>query len=786
MSSSTSGAVKLYAPHIVKEIQPPRGGSPVYWSLRRSIFRTKTNFMRLARQVRWNICLIRMSFAGVPKRSYDPKINQWVTLMDNEEWGGDRSPRRSRDLSYDRSSKWKSKSSRRGGNASTREKSTSSKKAREEQEFLTSIYDGCVFSTLDLIFVVSKHLFSLVKDDSLPLDVYELRRDIADHFEGSQRLRFNTVCNINALCSILKYLSSGSAKEGGAHDEDKSADGRGGRAKRRDTGNHKELQNGHVKQRDTASDSHISEGAADDRNSVDSTVVSDVNSTARNEDLMGRNRTSDGEIATTKRRRERKEATLLSKYLDNLPDATDQSFREFDCHQSLIDLDVKEGLLYIIDLRSTILKRTLLKNRKKQRVFDLSGIFPVDSSSTNLSTEDREQDGKAEESTHDINDAGDVSSNVKEVSDAQNNIVAESTDGNAAADKSSNAADEASGSGVELAVKTTPLPAISDDSGNTLDGLYKVLWQDTARELTRISHFQLKDQSGFREICAFGTRADCRMQNPMSFLCKKVHFKRIILPNTLVQLGDCSYLDTCRHIETCRFVHYQVESDMSPRPPIDMVSQGQWICCDVRKLDFSIFNPFVSVVMADPPWDIHMDLPYGTMKDSEMRHLKVQNIQNEGLLFLWVTGRTLEVGRECMEIWGYRQLDEIVWVKTNQLQRIIRTGRTGHWLNHSKEHCLIGIKGNPVINRFLDCDVVVSEVRETSRKPDEIYGIIERMVPGALKLEIFGNQLDGYKLTHPEIKRRYEETLSKGDVSGVSATASGVDTVNAVAPNAAT
>nr|BAN64336.1 MT-A70 family protein [Babesia bovis] len=129
-----------------------------------------------------------------------------------------------------------------------------------------------------------------------------------------------------------------------------------------------------------------------------------------------------------------------------------------------------------------------------------------------------------------------------------------------------------------------------------------------------------------------------------------------------------------------------------------------------------------------------------------------------------------------METWGYRQLDEIVWVKTNQLQRIIRTGRTGHWINHSKEHCLIGIKGNPVINRFVDCDVLVSEVRETSRKPDEIYGLIERVAPGSLKLEIFGrshnvrnnwitlgNQLDGYKLTHPEIKKRYEAHLAQSD-----------------------
>ena len=70
----------------------------------------------------------------------------------------------------------------------------------------------------------------------------------------------------------------------------------------------------------------------------------------------------------------------------------------------------------------------------------------------------------------------------------------------------------------------------------------------------------------------------------------------------------------------------------------------------------------------------------------------------------------MELGRECLQLWGYKRVDELIWVKTNQLQRLIRTGRTGHWLNHSKEHCLVGVKGSPQINRNLDCDVLVAEV----------------------------------------------------------------------------
>ena len=149
--------------------------------------------------------------------------------------------------------------------------------------------------------------------------------------------------------------------------------------------------------------------------------------------------------------------------------------------------------------------------------------------------------------------------------------------------------------------------------------------------------------------------------------------------------------------------------------------------------------------MADPPWDIHMELPYGTMADEEMRRMNVQCFQDDGVIFLWVTGRAMELGRECLHIWGYEFVQELLWVKTNQLQRIIRTGRTGHWINHSKEHCLVGIKGSPKMNFNIDCDVVCSEVRETSRKPDEMYDLLERLAPGSRKLELFGRPHNVHK-----------------------------------------
>lgn len=55
------------------------------------------------------------------------------------------------------------------------------------------------------------------------------------------------------------------------------------------------------------------------------------------------------------------------------------------------------------------------------------------------------------------------------------------------------------------------------------------------------------------------------------------------------------------------------------------------------------------------------------MTDDEMRAMPIPTLQDEGLLFLWVTGRAMEVGRECLRVWGYTRVDEVVWVKTNQV-----------------------------------------------------------------------------------------------------------------------
>ncbi|XP_013181657.1 PREDICTED: N6-adenosine-methyltransferase 70 kDa subunit isoform X1 [Papilio xuthus] len=329
-----------------------------------------------------------------------------------------------------------------------------------------------------------------------------------------------------------------------------------------------------------------------------------------------------------------------------------------------------------------------------------------------------------------------------------------------------------------------------------------LLSKPTAKEKSLADKFKSQGGAQVMEFCPHGTRAECvrnaKSDKPgVQYECKKLHFKKIIQSHTDESLGDCSFLNTCFHMDSCKYVHYEVDNadpnitnkttneptaknshngaTVVPKPDgVLTLTPPQWIQCDLRYLDMTFLGKF-AVIMADPPWDIHMELPYGTMSDDEMRCLGVPQLQDSGLIFLWVTGRAMELGRECLKLWGYERVDELIWVKTNQLQRIIRTGRTGHWLNHGKEHCLVGMKGNPEnLNRGLDCDVIVAEVRATSHKPDEIYGIIERLSPGTRKIELFGrphnvqpnwitlgNQVDGVRLVEPDLiaafKKRYPD-----------------------------
>ena len=62
----------------------------------------------------------------------------------------------------------------------------------------------------------------------------------------------------------------------------------------------------------------------------------------------------------------------------------------------------------------------------------------------------------------------------------------------------------------------------------------------------------------------------------------------------------------------------------------------------------------------------------------------------------------------------------------------------GYYLQHAKEVCLVGKKGSdpPGIRRCVASDVIYSERRGQSQKPEEIYQLIEELVPNGTCLYI--------------------------------------------------
>jgi len=76
--------------------------------------------------------------------------------------------------------------------------------------------------------------------------------------------------------------------------------------------------------------------------------------------------------------------------------------------------------------------------------------------------------------------------------------------------------------------------------------------------------------------------------------------------------------------------------------------------------------------------------------------------------------------KNVLILFRYKFVDEITWIKVNQINATIVSGRTGHWLNHTKESCLIGVKGEPELQQMMDLDTIVEAVRGTSQKPDAV------------------------------------------------------------------
>ncbi len=175
-----------------------------------------------------------------------------------------------------------------------------------------------------------------------------------------------------------------------------------------------------------------------------------------------------------------------------------------------------------------------------------------------------------------------------------------------------------------------------------------------------------------------------------------------------------------------------------------------------------------STILADPPWQFqnrtgkmapeHKRLSrYPTMSLEEIKALPVCAISNETAhLYLWVPNALLPEGLEVMRAWGFSYKTNLIWYKVRKDGGPDRRG-VGFYFRNVTEVILFGVKGKNA--RTLDPgrsqeNIISTQKREHSRKPDEQYQLIESCSPGPFA-ELFargsrkgwwtwGNQADEY------------------------------------------
>lgn len=226
----------------------------------------------------------------------------------------------------------------------------------------------------------------------------------------------------------------------------------------------------------------------------------------------------------------------------------------------------------------------------------------------------------------------------------------------------------------------------------------------------------------------------------------------------------------------------------------------------VDKVDNNIIEDFLkkvpkkgySTILADPPWRFnnrtgkvapeHRRLSrYGTLSLEEIMQMPIKSVTDENChLYLWVPNALLPDGLAVMKAWGFKYKSNIVWHKIRKDGGPDGRG-VGFYFRNTTELVLFGISGhmrtlNPGRSQV---NIIKTQKQEHSRKPDELFELIERCSPGPfleifargkrLGWDVFGNQSEEYNIdwatysNHSQNSKSYEKTqhpiLSVGDSS---------------------
>jgi N6-adenosine-specific RNA methylase IME4 len=160
-------------------------------------------------------------------------------------------------------------------------------------------------------------------------------------------------------------------------------------------------------------------------------------------------------------------------------------------------------------------------------------------------------------------------------------------------------------------------------------------------------------------------------------------------------------------------------------------------------------NQKFKTILADPPWQFanrtgkmapeHKRLSrYATLPQPEICAIPVQSVSdNPAHLYLWVPNAMLPQGLEVMRAWGFDYKSNIIWHKVRKDGGPDGRG-VGFYFRNTTEIILFGIRGNmrTLAPGRRQVNIIRSQKQEHSRKPDELYEIIEACSPGPY-LELF-------------------------------------------------
>lgn len=150
-----------------------------------------------------------------------------------------------------------------------------------------------------------------------------------------------------------------------------------------------------------------------------------------------------------------------------------------------------------------------------------------------------------------------------------------------------------------------------------------------------------------------------------------------------------------------------------------------------------------ATIVVDPPWQFQNRtgkvapehrrlLRYPTMEFQEIMDLPVGDFAAaRSHLYLWVPNALLMEGLRVMKAWGFTYKANIVWLKIRKDGGPDGRG-VGFYFRNVTELVLFGVRGSlrTLKPGRTQVNMLATRKREHSRKPDEIYNIIESCSPG--------------------------------------------------------